>query len=99
MTKERFREIIVNSQCSYKFLGAEEGHWIGVDDSGEEKDLYISEMKKDYKDHCIRYLEKHKENIKRGFFLQGVKYNKADYEDLVRLGCEAMQQKIQELSI
>lgn len=99
MTKKRFREIIVNSQCSYKFLGAEEGHWIGVDDSGEEKDYSISKMPKDYKDNCIRYLEKQKENIERGFFLKGVKYNKADYEDLVRLGCEAMQQKIQELSI
>lgn len=99
MTKERFREIIVNSQCSYKFLGAEEGHWIGVDDNGKERDYFISEMPKDYKENCIRYLEKHEENIKSGIFLQGAVYNRADRKELIRLGCDAMQQKIRELSI
>lgn len=94
MTTEEFREIIVNSQCAYKFLGAKKGYWIDADG----KEFPISDMSKKYKDNCIGYLNKQKESIERGFFLQGANYSKADYKELVRLGCEARLQKIQELS-
>lgn len=93
MTKERFREIIVNSESSFRFLGAEDGYWLGAD-----REYSISEMPKEYKDNCIKYLHKYEETIKAGSFLQGVKYNKEDYKELVRLGCEAMKQKISGLS-
>lgn len=98
MTKEEFREIIVNSKCSYKFLGAEEGCWLGTDEEGRDKEYWIPKMSKEYKENCIRYLKKHKENIEMGFFLDGVYYKDKDYKELVRLGCEAMKEKIQELS-
>jgi len=98
MTKEKFNEIIVNSKCSYRFLGAEQGYWLGVDNRGRQVTYAISEMEKDHKIKCINYLIEQKENIERGYFLQGVDFDKADYDELVRLGCDAMKQKILELS-
>ncbi len=98
MTKEKFSEIIVNSRSSYKFLGAEQGYWLGVEEDGTEKTYSISEMRKDYRVNCINYLNRQKENIERGYFLQGVDFDKADYDELVQLGCDAMKQKIWELS-
>lgn len=98
MTEEKFREIIVNSKSSYRFLGAEDGYWLGVDENGKDIEYPISEMSMDYKDNCIRYLNKQKENIERGFFLKGVNFQKVDYIELVRLGCEAMKRKIDELN-
>lgn len=97
MTEKNFRDIIVNSNSSYRFLGAEEGCWLGVDEYGKECEYNIAEMPQDYKDNCIKYLSKHEENIKRGFFLEGVNFKKEEYEDLVQLGCAAMKQKIWEL--
>lgn len=98
MTKEKFREIMVNSKGSYKFLGAEEGYWLGVDNDGRDQEYSISKMPKEYKDNCINYLNRQKDNIERGYFLEGVDFDKADYDELVQLGCDAMKQKIWELS-
>ena len=98
MTKEKFSEIIVNSKSSFKFLGAEQGYWLGTDEDGMEETYSISEMTKKHKENCINYLKKQKENIVRGFFLEGVDIDKSDYEELVQLGCDAMKQKIRELT-
>lgn len=93
MTMEEFRKRIVNSSCSYKFLGSEDGFWIGADE-----EWLIEEMSTEYKKNCIKYLEKHSQNIETGFFLKGVKYNKNEKDELIRLGRIAMQNKTNELS-
>lgn len=102
MTNEEFREIIVHSKSSYKFLGAEEGYWIKTDKDGEDRKCLIDEMPKKHKTNCINYLKRHRENIKKGQFLHGVELDikkRAEYDELVRLGCEAMERKIKELSL
>lgn len=98
MTKEGFKEILLSSMSSFRFLAAEDGYWLGVDDNGIERDIAIDDMSNSYKKNCINYLYKQRENIERGFFLQGAHYDKSDYEELVKFGCEAMEEKISQLS-
>ena len=97
MDKNKFKELI-KEEGSYRFLGAEDGYWIGVDDNGKEQELWIAGMSRDYRENCLKYLNKHKKNIETGAFLQDVKYDKADYETLIQFGCDAMNEKIKQLS-
>ena len=98
MTEEKFREIILNSNSSYKFLRAGQGYWLGVNEKGEDEFYYIPTMGKKYKENCINYLKQHSNNIRKGFFLEGVVFKKEEYNELLQLGCDAMEQKIRELS-
>lgn len=96
MTTKEFQDLIVNSMSSYKFLGADDGYWLGANEN-----ICISDMDDGYRKNCINYLNKHRENIELGYFLEGVdksEYNMADYDELVRHACEALERKIKELS-
>lgn len=98
MERDEFQRIILNSGSSFKFLAADEGKWLGVDDNGDEREYYIEDMSKTHKQNCIKYLNKHRKDIERGFFLQSVEYKESDYKELVRIACESMDEKLRALS-
>lgn len=80
-------------KTSYPFLAAYENEWINAD----RKTLTFDEMEKEYLEHCYRYLLKQKESIRRGFFLQGVKFDKNQYKNIISITMELYNQKVREL--
>lgn len=80
-------------RTSYPFLAAYENEWINAD--GDT--LTFDEMGKKYLRNCYGYLLEQKESIERGFFLQGVKFDKNQYEDIVSITIKLYNKKIKEL--
>lgn len=76
MTKEEFNKFILDSNNSYKFLAAEDGYWMGVDDNGEWQTYLIKDMSAKHRQNCKNYLQKQQYAIERGFFLQGTQFEK-----------------------
>ena len=56
-------------------------------------------MGKKYLKNCYKYLLEQKENIERGFLLQGIKFDKNQYENIMRTTIEFYNKKINELKI
>lgn len=104
MDKNTFYEIMLESKSSFKFLGAPDGSWLGVTDDGIEKMYSFDEMSEKYKENCIKYLEKHREGIEYGTFLEGIdvkklKLTESDIEDLYKFATEAVGEKINQLRV
>ena len=78
---------------SYPFLAAYENEWIDAYGSV----FTFDEMGKKYLKNCHKYLLEHRENIERGFFLQGIKFDKNQYENILRIAIELYNKKINEL--
>ena len=100
MDKDTFCRIMIESKSSYKFLGAPDGFWISG--GGVEKISQIDEMSEKHKKNCIEYLEKHREGIGYGTFLEGIdvkklKLTESDIEDLYKFAIEAVDEKIKQL--
>ena len=104
MDKNTFCSIMLASKSSYKFLGAPDGFWLGVTKDGVEKMYSFDEMPEEYKKECIKYLKKHRKNIKTGFFIDGINMNKlnltdSDIKDLSKFAIEAVDEKINQLRV
>lgn len=87
------RELL--KKTSYPFLAAYENEWINADGHT----LSFDEMGKKYLKNCYKYLLEQKENIERGFLLQGIKFDKNQYENIMRTTIEFYNKKINELKI
>jgi hypothetical protein len=85
------RELL--KETSYPFLAAHENEWI----NSEGNILSFDDMSKKYLENCYKYLLEQKEKIKKGFFLQGVKYDKSQYENIVDITNELFERKVSEL--
>ena len=85
------RELL--EKTSYPFLAAYENEWI----NSEGKVLSFDDMDKKYLNNCYNYLLERKEQIKRGYFLQGVKFDRSQYENIVGITSELFERKVSEL--
>lgn len=85
------RELL--EKTSYPFLAAYENEWI----NSEGKVLSFDDMSKKYLKNCYKYLLVRKEEIKNGSFLQGVKYDKSQYQNIVDITNELFERKVSEL--
>ena len=97
MNKRKFKELIASSG-SYRFLGAPYGYWYGRNEKGEDTKIWIEDMPVSYRKNCIKYLEDQRSAIEKGNFLANVDYEDSDYDVLLKLGCEALEEKLQQLS-
>lgn len=85
------RELL--KKTSYPFLAAYENKWIDADGKTHSFD----EMGKKYLKNCYKYLQEQKENIERGIFLQGIKFDRNQYKNIMRTTMELYNKKINEL--
>lgn len=85
------RELL--KKTSYPFLAAYENEWIDSD----KKLLQFDDMSKKYLQNCYKYLLERKEDIERGFFLQGIEYDKGQYENIVSITSELFERKVREI--
>ena len=102
MDKNTFRRIMIKSESSFKFLGAPDGFWIGVNDAGVEEMFSFDKMSEKYKKNCIKYLKKYRSSVKHGEFLNGIdtkalKLTKSDIKNLYKFATEAVDEKINQL--
>lgn len=91
MDKFNVRELL--EKTSYPFLVAYENEWI----NSEGKVLSFDDMSKKYLKNCYKYLLDQKEEIKRGFFLQGIKFDESQYKNIVDIASELYERKVSEL--
>lgn len=91
MNNREFKSIILNSSSPY--LIAPKGIWINAD----REELYLDEMDMDYKENCYYMLKKAESDIKRGFFLNGVRFDQSDYGMILEKALELYDEKLLEL--
>lgn len=77
MDEYEVREVLKKS--SYPFLAAYNNEWIDSDG----KELSFDDMGRTYLKNCYKMLQEQKYGIEHGFFLEGVKYDEAKYEEIV----------------
>lgn len=80
-------------ESSYPYLGADKDMWINADGVH----VYIGNMSYEYIKNSYDLLKRQEHDIKRGYFLQGVKYDKNKYNDIVELAIQLYEKKLQEL--
>lgn len=85
------RELL--KKTSYPFLAAYDNEWI----NSEGNILSFDDMSKKYLNNCYKYLLDRKEDIERGFFLEGTKYDKSQYENILGITNELFERKVNEL--
>lgn len=80
-------------ESSFPYLAAYEEEWIDA----HGKTISFDEMGKLHLMNCYKMLERQKKTIERGRFLQGVKFNKSQYDDIVEMTKELYYKKMDEL--
>ncbi len=91
MEEYEVRELL--EKTNFPFLAAYHNEWIDA----ERKRMSFDEMGKSYLKNCYKMLQKQKYNIERGFFLDGVEYDKTQYDEIVDTTNRLYNDKMEEI--
>lgn len=91
MNNKEIRDFIKQTCCP--FLAARKGYWISAE---SPKEKYMK-GKNFHLQNAYKYLKSQEYSIKRGMFLQGLKYDIRHKEQIIDWASEAYDRKIEEL--